>query len=228
MRFRMYRLLLVSTVLIFILSAAALAQVITGDVLGTVTDPSGAVVANAKVIIQNVATNASRDAQTGANGEYVFSLLPPGHYFLTIEAQGFKSYKVADLSLSAGDRSRLDVALQMGNTSESVEVTTAAPLLQTESSSVGSLVSQQIVDELPLNGRNITSLVTLQVGVNAGMPGSITAGARPDDRRQTSEVSAKGSGSTTTATCWTGSTTTSVSTAWAASNPPSMRFRKCA
>lgn len=189
---RMFRLLLISTVLVFVLSAAALAQVITGDVLGTVTDPSGAVVANAKVTIRNLATNASRDAQTGANGEYVFNLLPPGHYALSVEAQGFKSYKIDDLSLSAGDRSRLDVALQVGNTSESVEVTTAAPLLQTDTSSVGSTVSEQIVADLPLNGRNLTNLVTLQPGVNAGLAGSIVAGGRPDDRRQSSEVVANG------------------------------------
>ncbi|HTR25540.1 MAG TPA: TonB-dependent receptor [Terriglobales bacterium] len=192
MRVPIYRLVAISTVLIFILGAAAIAQVITGDVLGTVSDQTGAVIANAKVSIVNQATNASRNVETGSNGEYVINLLPPGHYSLAVEAQGFKSYKVGDLSLSAGDRSRLDITLQLGNTTESVEVTTAAPLLQTDSSSVGSLVAEQIVEDLPLNGRNLTTLVTQQPGVNSGLAGSIVAGARPDDRRQTSEVSANG------------------------------------
>jgi len=192
MQVPVHRLLVISTIVIFIFGAAAIAQVITGDVLGTVSDPSGAVVPNAKVTIVNLATNAARNVDTGSSGEYVVNLLPPGHYSIAVEAQGFKSYKIGDLSVSAGDRSRVDVTLQLGNTTESVEVTTAAPLLQTDSSSVGSVVAEEIVDDLPLNGRNLTNLVTQQVGVNAGMPGSITAGARPDDRRQTSEVSANG------------------------------------
>ena len=186
------RILLVVAVLNLFLGATALAQVTTGDLLGTVTDSTGALVQNAKITARNTATDVSRTVETGAAGEYSINLLPPGHYSLSVTAVGFKSYTIADVSLSAGDRARMDMQLQVGNMTENVEVTAVAPLLQTDSSSVGQTISERTVQDIPLNGRNLTNLVTLQVGVSGGMPNSITAGARPDDRRQSSNVSANG------------------------------------
>jgi Carboxypeptidase regulatory-like domain len=182
----------IAIVLVLSLTPSAFSQVITADLVGTVTDPAGATIAHASVTVKNNDTGISRTMTTESAGEYVFNLLPPGHYSLTIDAQGFKAYKVSDVSLSAGTRPRVDVQLQVGMTSETVDVGAAAPLLQTDSSSVGSSIAEETVSDIPLNGRNITNLITQQVGVNAGMPGSITAGSRPDDRRQSSEVSANG------------------------------------
>ena len=104
----------------------AIAQVITGDVLGTVTDPNGAVVPNAVVTIRSLETQAARTAQSSANGDFSISLLPAGHYMITVDASGFKKFKVSDLTLSAGDRARVDVKLNLGSASETIEVQAAA------------------------------------------------------------------------------------------------------
>jgi len=191
-RFRFSNLLMLTALFLFALTPMAFAQVITGDVVGTVSDPNGSVVPNATISIRNLDTHALRTAQSSSNGDFAISLLPTGHYSITVEAAGFKKYKVDDLTLSAGDRTRIDAKLGLGAATETIEVQSAAPMLQTDSSSVGGLIGDQSVQDLPLNGRNITNLVTQQVGVNGGMPGNITSGARPDDRRQTSSVSANG------------------------------------
>jgi hypothetical protein len=167
-------------------------QNITADVLGTVTDPNGAVISGANVAIQDKGTNATRTAQTNASGEYTFTLLPVGEYNLTVQAAGFKPFKLMSISVSAGDRLRMDAKLQVGAANETVEVEAAAQAIQTDSSSVGDTVPQETVEDIPLNGRNLTNLVTLQPGVSAGLPSSTTNGSRPDDRRQSSEVSANG------------------------------------
>ena len=185
-------LMLAALVLIGLFSLPLHSQVITGDILGTVTDPNGAVVPNAKVSVRNLGTQTIRTTLTSANGDYSISLLPPGHYSVSVEATSFKKYDVADITLAAGDHARIDATLNLGAASETVEVESAAPLLQTDSSSVGSLIPENTVQDIPLNGRNLTNLVTQQVGVSAGMPGNITQGVRPDDRRQTSSVSANG------------------------------------
>ena len=184
--------LLIIIAMICLLATLATAQSITGDVVGTVTDSTGAIVPKATVTIKNVATNAARTVVTGDDGDYTFNLLPAGHYSLTVEAATFKTHKIADFSLLAGNRPRIDIKLEVATATENVEVTAAAPLLQSETSSVGSSIPETAVAELPLNGRNITNLITLQVGVTQGMPGNITSGTRPDDRRQTSSVSANG------------------------------------
>lgn len=184
--------LLTGIVVVALLVASATAQVITGDVLGTVSDSTGAIVSGATVTMTNVATSVTRTITTEANGEYTFNLVPPGQYSIAVKAQGFKTQTMTDVSVAAGVRSRLDVSLQVGTTGESVVVTSETPALQTDSSSVGSTIGETTVAEVPLNGRNITNLITLQPGVNSGMPTSITSGGRPDDRRQTSSVSANG------------------------------------
>jgi len=178
--------------LVLLLVPAAISQVITGDVLGTVTDSTGAIVPGATVTIKNVGTGISRTATTESNGEYTFNLLQPGNYTLSVVVQGFKPVNVKDFPLTSASRIRQDVQLQVGNANETVDVTGEAPLLQTDSSAVGSTINDRTTDLVPLNGRNITNLVTVQPGVTEGMPSGISAGARPDDRRQTSSVSANG------------------------------------
>ena len=167
-------------------------QNITADVLGTVTDPNGAVIPNASVTIQDMGTNATRTTQTNDSGDYTFALLPVGKYALTVQRTGFKPYKVTGITLSAGDRLRLDAKLELGAATQTIEVQASAETVQTDSSSVGNTVPEETVEDIPLNGRNLTNLVTLQAGTNAGLPSSTTNGSRPDDRRQSSEVSANG------------------------------------
>jgi hypothetical protein len=172
--------------------SVASAQLTTADVLGTVTDSTGAVVPGAKVTIKNLGTGVTATTKSNGTGDYIFNLLPPGHYSVVIDAQSFKKVEFADIALAAGDRVRENGVLQAGSTEETVTVTSAPPLLQTDSSSVTSVVTEQSVQDLPLNGRNFVNLVQIQPGVTAGQPDAIGSGNRPDDRRESSVVSANG------------------------------------
>jgi hypothetical protein len=168
------------------------AQVTTADVLGTVTDSSGGALPNAQVTATNVATNVARTTQTNANGEFAFPSLQVGTYSVSVEAKGFKKF-TASVALSTGDRARVDAKMEVGEVNQVVEVKeSAAPALQTDSSTVGGLVTEQATQDLPLNGRNFMKLAQLVPGANQGVPNSITSGTRADDRRQSNEVSVNG------------------------------------
>jgi Carboxypeptidase regulatory-like domain len=172
---------------------AAHAQAETGDIVGTVTDASGAVVPGASVTVTNVATGVSQNALTSSSGDYIFNQLQVGTYAVKVEAKGFKSFTNSGIQLSSGDRARVDAKLEVGESAQTVEVSgTVAPALQTDSSQVGSIVPSQTVEDLPLNGRNLIQLVQLQPGVTGGSPTSIVQGNRPDDRRAISSFSVNG------------------------------------
>ena len=174
-------------------ATSTMAQVTTAEIVGTVTDNSGAVVANATATIKHVATGVPRTMQTSASGTYAFTLLPIGTYSLAIERTGFKKYMVSDVTVAGGDRARLDAVLQLGDVSETVEVVAqSAGALQTDSATVSGLVTTRAVQDLPVNGRNFIKLVQLAPGVTESVQSSLGGGGRPDDRRQTSTVSANG------------------------------------
>jgi hypothetical protein len=164
-------------------SSAALAQLTTADILGTVTDSTGAVVPNTNVTLINLGTNEARAAQSNASGDYIFTLLPVGHYSITAKAPGFQTWVTKDLAVEAGDRARSDVHLQLGSESAVVEVTASTPLLQADSATVSSNVTAMAVQDLPLNGRNFVQLVRLVPGANEGPGNGLSSGGRPDDRR---------------------------------------------
>jgi len=167
----------------------------TADVVGSVTDTSGGVLPGATVTITNTGTNVSQTTQTTSGGDYAFALLQVGSYVVKVEAKGFKTYSAESISLSAGDRARVDAKMEVGDITQTVEVqASVAPALQTDSSGLVTLVTTQAVEDLPLDGRNIIRLVQLSAGTTEGSPGSIAEGARPDDRRQTSAFSANGQG----------------------------------
>jgi hypothetical protein len=168
------------------------AQVTTSDIIGTVTDATGAALPNATVTLKSLATNQSRSVTTDASGNYTFTLLQPGHYSVTVTSSGFKSTSVADLGVEAGDRARSDVKLQLGDVNETVSVEAQTPLLQSENATVSTTVTSQSVQDLPLNGRNYVQLVQLVPGANEGPGNGLTSGARPDDRRQSSSFSVNG------------------------------------
>lgn len=171
---------------------AALAQNITGDLLGTATDSSGAVVPNATVVATDVQTQLQRSATTNGQGEYTLSAMKPGVYRISVSAPGFKKVEVNNVTLSPGDRKRADVVLQVGDATQSVSVTAEVNGLQTDSSSVSNTIGGRSLQELPLNGRNFIQLAQDQPGTNAGTPNSVTNGGRPDDRRLSTEVVANG------------------------------------
>jgi hypothetical protein len=169
------------------------AQVVTGDVIGTVTDMSGAVVPHVKLTITNLGTKAQRTAASSDAGDYAFNILQPGRYSFRAEASGYKNYVLTSFILGVGDRTRIDVRLELGAATETVEVYSGTiGVLQTDSSTVQDVVSERAVQDLPLNGRNFVGLIQIAPGVNQGLAGSIASGTRPDDRRATSSFSANG------------------------------------
>lgn len=175
------------------LSAGAInAQVITADLVGAVTDNAGAVLPNAKVTVTNLGTNISRTVTTDNSGEYVINLLPIGRYLVRVEAAGFKSFTVNELTLVAGDRTRVDARMEIGATTETVSITADASVLQTDTSTVGTAITGKLVQELPLNGRNYIQLAQLAPGVSPGPPNGLATGTRPDDRRLNSSYSVNG------------------------------------
>ncbi len=188
--------LVVCAAALALLAAAAPGQVATAELFGVVTDSSGAVVPNAKVTLTNAETNVlARELNTGNDGSYLMTLVPPGTYNLTVEAQGFRKLVQSGVTLQTNQRARVDVTLQVGQVNETVSVTAAAALLESQSSSTGSVINQQFVSELPLNGRNFVQLAILTPGVNGtgySVAGTIQSGTRPDDRRPGTEIFSNG------------------------------------
>ena len=126
--------------LVLSLSTSLSAQVTTADIVGSITDPSGAIVADATVTAKNQGTGVTRTTTSGTSGEYTFTLLPLGAYTISVEAKGFKTFVSKNITLSAGDRARVDASLAVGQATETVEVESTTPALQTDSSSVGLLI----------------------------------------------------------------------------------------
>ncbi|MDQ2833984.1 MAG: TonB-dependent receptor [Acidobacteriota bacterium] len=173
---------LVLLAVLTLFTSAAFAQLTTADILGTVTDVTGAVVPNATLTLTNTGTNQVRTVQSNGSGEYSFNLLPVGSYALAVKASGFESSKTV-VAVEAGDRARNDVHLQTGSENTTVEVTATTPLLQADSATVSSTVTAKAVQDLPLNGRNFVQLVDLVPGANPGAGNGLSSGGRPDDRR---------------------------------------------
>jgi hypothetical protein len=144
------------------------AQTFFGSVVGTVTDASGAVVPGASVTLTNLGTSESRVEKAGAAGEYRFVNLVPANYKVTAEAPNYKRIVRQPVTVSVDNVTRVDVALEVGAASETVEVTTQAALLQTDSGTLGDQVEGKTVTEMPLNGRNPLNLMALAAGVVAG------------------------------------------------------------
>ena len=158
------------TFLLLLLSAApltheAFAQAGQTEVTGAVTDERGAGVAGAVVTLSEVGTNATTAVNTDDDGLYTATNLKPGLYVLTVEARGFRRLRREGLKLNVGERARVDVALTVGDVEESVTVSADAPLLRTETGSLGQVITNRRIVELPLDGRNFFSLVALVPGV---------------------------------------------------------------
>lgn len=166
----------------------------SSSVTGSITDKSGAAVAAAKVTVQNLDTQITRDVITDDNGIFTIILLPPGRYKVNASKSGFKPV-FQDIGLEVNQTARFDFQLEVGSVSESVEVRASNPLIESDSSSIGQVVEQRQVADLPLNGRNFVQLATLGPGVTGvgfGARSTIMSGTRPDDLRPGSEIFANG------------------------------------
>jgi hypothetical protein len=160
---------------IVLLGTATLnAQVDTGSITGTVTDASGAVVTGARVTLTNQGTGASLATSTDSDGVYKFSPVRVGNYKVEATSQGFQTTTQTGIQVNIGSNVGLNFTLKPGSQTETVEVTGALPVLQTQDASVGQVVDQRSVNDLPLNGRNFTFLAQLVQGVNS--PQSDTRG----------------------------------------------------
>jgi hypothetical protein len=150
------------------------AQLPTGTILGVVKDSSGAVVPGAKITVLSTGTGQTRAVVTGGDGAYRLDALPIGNYQITAEASGFRTEVQSGLTLSVGEELAANITLQVGEAAQTVSVTGAASLVSTTTSTLSSLITPQRVTELPLNGRNYTSLTLLQPGVTQSGGGSLT------------------------------------------------------
>src|SRR3984885_3426381 len=171
--------------LFFAMSLPGLAQSTAGRVLGSVSDPSGAAVTGASVIVTDVERGTSRTLTTDQAGEYVAADLAPGTYKIHVEAKGFKSVERPNVVIEVATDVRADFALQTGNVSEVVTVTEDVALLNTTSATLGGTLSKKEINDLPLNGRNYENLLQLRPGVmrypGGGFSTTSTDGLRAED-----------------------------------------------
>jgi len=157
--------LLFSILVILTVNGTVFPQTSSTSLQGTVTDPSGSAIAGATVVLANSESKLERTMETGAQGEYRFFAVPPGTYTLTVTAKGFSRYEQNDLQLLVNTPATANVQLKVGLASESVTVTSEAPVLNEVDASLGNSFDQTQVREIPIEGRNVAELLSLQAGV---------------------------------------------------------------
>lgn len=169
-------LLVVLAVSLFIHTPALKAQSITQTIQGLVSDATGAVIPGATISYTNLDTGVSQSVQSNATGNYTFTLVPVGNYDVTCRLEGFKTNTTSNQRVATGDQVRVDFTLEIGDVTETVEVSAAAVTLQTENATVGAVVENRRIIELPLNGRNIVQLAVLVPGVQYGQRSNMATG----------------------------------------------------
>src|SRR5712691_9802464 len=159
-----------------LLTASVSGQTFYGSIVGTVTDASSAAVQGATVALSNNGTSERKSAETDAAGAYRFVNLVPGNYKVEVERPGFERYARDQIVVAVESAVRVDLAMQVGDVSQTVEVTAAVPLMQTENASLSQVVQGRAIEETPLNGRNVLNLVALAPGVvpQGSSEGSLT------------------------------------------------------
>src|SRR5437868_2778548 len=161
--FRFLSFLLVLATVLFALPGFA--ADVTAQLSGTVKDSTGAIVSNAKVTLTNAQTNVSRTTTTSPDGNYLFTLVPVGNYQIAVEHPGFRKYVQSGIVLEVNQNARIDMALQLGEVSQTVEVVANAAQVDTVGATLGAVETTQRIVDLPLVGRDTFQLGTLQAGV---------------------------------------------------------------
>jgi len=168
-----------SVVLVALGCVTSFAQVDTARLSGTVTDQSGAVVAAASIRAVDAQTRAMVETTSGVDGAYLFSTLPAATYDLTLEKQGFKTKTITGIQLLVAQQARFDLTLEVGSSTENVEVSGAAPLVESETATIGTVISQKMTTDLPIFNRRYGALAVLipgavadNGGLASGIPGS--------------------------------------------------------
>ena len=158
---------------LLVLFAATLpvcAQSVDTAILGTVTDSAGGRVTGATVILNQPSKGLSRNATTGSDGTYEFRYLLPGEYSLDVKSTGFNTERRTGITIELGQQAKVDFGLTVGGVQQTVEVSAAPPLLQTENASLGNVVGPERIENLPLNGRKFDDLAILTPGVQVYNP----------------------------------------------------------
>src|SRR3990170_2362644 len=178
--------LLIGIVLLTTLALPASAQTPSGEISGTVVDSSGSVLPGVRVTLTNVATNAIRLTQSNESGVYVFPAVPPGTYTLKVELEGFATSEQTNINVQVGSANRFPFTLAIGQLTDVVSVVAETPVIQTQNASIGTVIENRSIVELPLNGRNYLQLASL-------IPGATSTTTRSTASRTPT--------STSTATC---------------------------
>jgi Carboxypeptidase regulatory-like domain/TonB dependent receptor len=154
----------IAIVCLILAASAAMAQINTATIVGSVVDGSGATISSAAVKVVNVGTQDTHETTTDSTGSYIFDRLPVGDYTLSVRAPGFKQFERKDVRIDATQRVKIDVVMEVGVLTESVTVTGGAPLVSTQNTELGVVIGEEQVRNLPLNGRNFSQLIALEPG----------------------------------------------------------------
>src|SRR5450759_1678819 len=191
MQAQLKRVLLASAIFVAVFAIPLHTQTF-GEVTGHISDASGAAVPAAKIALTNVATNAVRRAVSTDSGDYTFPAVAPGFYTVRVEQPSFKTSTVNNVQVQVQQSLRLDFTLEVGQVTESIEILASAQMLQAENVSLGTVIENKGVTELPLNGRNYLGLVALAANTNTLSASSGQAGCRQGGDRATQSISAGG------------------------------------
>jgi Carboxypeptidase regulatory-like domain/TonB dependent receptor len=153
----------------------------TGQIVGTVTDPSKAAIPQATVTATNVATTSVRTAKTNAEGDFVVALLPPGVYSVSVAAAGFRTQTLTNISVDVATTATLNIRLQLGEAAQQITVEAVADILPTDSAANGGVVDDKTVPALPLSSRNYTQILDLSPGVSGSVPNAGNLGKNSVD-----------------------------------------------
>lgn len=169
------------------------AQVTTGTIVGTVREASGAVIPGATVTVTNTEKGTPHTYETGQNGYYNAPFLIPGAYQVKVGKAGFRTEVRSGIVLQVDQQAKIDITLSIGEMTQTVNVTSAPPLVESQSSSLGQVINKAPIEQLPLNGRNFAQLVWLSTGVTTGQQGENLSGASSFNPRAASDFNALGS-----------------------------------
>jgi carboxypeptidase family protein len=175
-----------------LMSGSLAAQAVTGTILGTVTDSTGALIPGATITLTHAGTRLTRTVVSDSAGEYTVPSLPTGRYTVTAELSGFKTVSQPDVDLGVDQKVRINFKLEIGTVSETITITGQSPLVQITSSELGTTVNEEQIKTLPLNGRNFVNLTRTVPGVVRGIPGANIDGAGSLAWRASSSFSANG------------------------------------
>ncbi len=150
----------------------AAAQAVSGTILGTVRDGTGAAIPGASVTVTNAATGLTRTVISSSVGEYSAPQVPTGNYTVTAELTGFKTMTIANVHVGVDQKVKADLKLEVGTVSETITIESEATLVQASSSELGTTVVEEQIERLPLNGRNFVNLTRTVPGVLRSVPGA--------------------------------------------------------